>query len=84
MPKQPAPDEFGHLRVRDTDTGHERTIPTAELDHGNYEVLSAPASDLSGDPLPPKHAAPKSPSRAVESTTNSGPKADTSKENDHG
>ncbi|HEY9354187.1 MAG TPA: hypothetical protein VIP28_13085 [Nocardioides sp.] len=50
------PDEFGRLRVRDRDTGHERTIHAGELPHGNYTVLDRRASDRSGDPLPPKHA----------------------------
>jgi len=52
----PTPDEFGRLRVRDRDTGHERTIHAGELPHGNYTVLDRRASDRSGDPLPPKHA----------------------------
>lgn len=50
------PDEFGRLRVRDRDTGHERTIQAAELPHGRYTVLNQRATDRSGDPLPPKHA----------------------------
>lgn len=49
-------DEFGRLRVRDRDTGHERTIQAAELPHGRYTVLNQRATDRSGDPLPPKHA----------------------------
>lgn len=52
MPKQPTPDEYGRLRVLDVDTGHERTIHTAEFGHGNYEVLDEAASDICGDPLP--------------------------------
>ena len=52
----PTPDEFGRLRVKDRDTGHERTITASELPHGNYTVLKQRASDRSGDPLPPKHA----------------------------
>ena len=55
-PASATPDEFGRLRVRDRDTGHERTIHAAELPHGNYTVLNQRASDRSGDPLPPKHA----------------------------
>ena len=52
----PTPDEFGRLRVRDRDTGHQLTIHAGELPHGNYTVLNQRASDRSGDPLPPKHA----------------------------
>ncbi|HEY9353406.1 MAG TPA: hypothetical protein VIP28_09160 [Nocardioides sp.] len=55
-PPAPTPDEFGRLRVRDRDTGHQLTIHAGELPHGNYTVLNQRASDRSGDPLPPKHA----------------------------
>lgn len=73
------PDEFGRLRVRDVDTGHERTIHADELPHGNYQVLAGPASDLSGDPLPVKFASHKS----LSSPTTRGQQADSKKENDH-
>jgi len=76
MPKTPEPDEFGRLRVRDEDTGTERTIHAAELPHGNYTVLTDAASDATGNPVPPAHKSP------VE-TTNSGQKAE-SKEKDNG
>ena len=85
MPKNIEPDEFGRLRVRDEDTGHERSIPAAELPHGNYAVLDEPASDpVTSDPVPPKlppeHAPPKSLSRST--TPNSGQQAGSVKEND--
>lgn len=78
MSKQPTPDEYGRLRVRDADTGHERTIHAAEFGHGNYTALSEPASDVSGDPIAPKLAAPKS----LSGPTNRGQQADSKKEND--
>ena len=82
MPKStPEPDEFGRLRVRDEDTGHELSIPAAEFPHGNYAVLKESASDINGDAIPPKHASPKSLSRS--STPNSGQQAGTVKEIDH-
>lgn len=58
--KTPDPDEYGRYRVRDLDTGHERTINAVELPHGNYEVLKDPASDpATGVPVPEKLAAGK-------------------------
>lgn len=66
MPKN-SPDDYGRLRVRDKDTGHERTVHAEELPHGNYLVLAEPASDLNGDALPPKVATQESP---VEPPTN--------------
>lgn len=72
----PEPDEFGRLRVRDGDTGHELSIPASGLPHGNYTVLDGPASDSGGDELPPKHATPKPLSRST-SNPNSGQQADT-------
>jgi hypothetical protein len=76
MPKI-QPDEFGRLRVHDRDTGTTRTIHAAELPHGNYAVLSEPASDVSGNPFPPVHESPVEP-------TNSGQQADPKKENANG
>jgi hypothetical protein len=76
--QQPTPDEYGRLRVRDDDTGHERTIHAAELGHGNYTVLSEPASDICGDAVPTKLATPKS----LSGSTNRGQQADSKKEND--
>lgn len=84
MPKTPEPDDFGHLRVRDEDTGHELTVPSAVVAHGRFTVLDEPASNLGGDPLPVKHATPKSLSRSVEPNPNSGQQADPAKENAHG
>lgn len=80
MPKSPSaePDEYGRLRVRDKDTGHVRSIHAEELPHGNYEVLSDPASDLNGDPMPVEYGTPRVP--AVEPTEN-GQSADPKKEN---
>lgn len=74
--KHPEPDQFGRLRVRDEDTGHEYSINAVALAHGNYTVLSEAASTLGGDPLPPVH---KSLSNTI-----SGQSADTKKENDNG
>jgi hypothetical protein len=76
MPKQPisqpGPDEYGRLRVRDSDTGHERTIHAAELGHGNYVVIDQPASHpLTGEPVPPVHGSlsgPPTPAKQAEST----------------
>ena len=82
MSKQPTgPDEFGRLRVRDLDTGHERSINASQFAHGRYQVLDAPASHL-GDPLPPKFHEPLS--KPVESTTTRGQQADLKKENSDG
>jgi hypothetical protein len=78
MSKKPTADEYGRLRVRDDDTGHERSIPVGELGHGNYTVLDEPASDVSGDPVPSKLATPKS----LSGQTNRGQQADSKKEND--
>ncbi|QSR25522.1 hypothetical protein CFH99_07780 [Nocardioides aromaticivorans] len=74
MPKNATPDEFGRLRVRDEDTGHELSINAPSLPHGNYTVLDERASDpISGEALPAVHGTPKSP---VETTTNSGRQAE--------
>lgn len=44
------------IRVKDKDTGHERTIGRQELPHGNYQELKADAVDpLTGLDLPPVH-----------------------------
>ena len=83
MPKQPlpdltAPDEYGRLRVRDVDTGHERTIHATELPHGNYVPLDEPASHpLTGDALPPVH-------KSLSGQTQRGQQAETQKENTDG
>ena len=79
MPKQPIePDEYGRLRVRDIDTGHERTIHAAELAHGNYTPLPEPASHpLTGDPLPANL-------KSLSGPTNRGQQADSKKENSDG
>ena len=79
MPKkQPEPDEFGRLRVRDEDTGHEYSINAAAFPHGNYTALDEPASDAASNALPPiHHESPSSPSI-------SGQSADPKKENDNG
>lgn len=80
MPKttgQPEPDEFGRLRVRDVDTGHERTIHAAEFGHGRYIVLDTPASDVCGDPVPPVL-------KFLSEPTNRGRQADSKKENSNG
>lgn len=67
MSKTPKPDEFGRIRVRDLDTGHERSVHAAEFAHGNYELLDGDASDALGNavepvlatkPAPAKKAAP--------------------------
>jgi hypothetical protein len=74
MPKTSEPDEFGRLRVRDKDTGHERSIHAAELPHGNYTVLSEPASDpTTTDALPPVH-------KSLSGKSTTGQSADTPKE----
>lgn len=84
MPKQPIPDqpladEYGRLRVRDKDTGHERSIHEAEFGHGNYVVLDQPASHpLTGEPLPPKHH------EFLSGPTTRGQQADSKKENTDG
>ncbi|MGH3996678.1 MAG: hypothetical protein ACRDTJ_04365 [Pseudonocardiaceae bacterium] len=80
MPKQPigqpVPDEYGRLRVRDLDTGHERTIPVAEFPHGNYLALDEPASHpFTSDPLPVKLH------ESLSSQPNRGLVADSKKEN---
>lgn len=77
MPKQPTPDEFGRLRVRDDDTGHERSIDAATFSRGNYTVTSGPASTVTGDPVPPKLA-----TKPLSGSTNRGQQADSKKEND--
>lgn len=42
------------IRVRDNDTGHERTIAAHLLPHGNYEVLTSAAVDpRTGEDVPP-------------------------------
>lgn len=41
------------LRVKDKDTGYDRTISESELPHGNYQVLKQDAVDINGDDLPP-------------------------------
>ncbi len=82
MPKStPEPDQFGRLRVRDEDTGHELSIPASGLPHGNYAALDEPASNSGGDELPAKHAT-KPLSRS--NTPTSGQQADTAKEHDNG
>lgn len=73
----PVPDDYGRFRVKDLDTGHERTVHAAELGHGNYEVLDEPASDLAGDPVPVKLATHES----LSGPTTSGQSADSKKEN---
>lgn len=80
-PEAVEPDQFGRLRIRDEDTGHEYSIPAGGVGHGNYTVLDEPASNAGGDELPPKHAAPKSLSK--QQNPNSGQQAETVKENDH-
>ena len=52
------PDEL--IRVRDLDTGHERSIHPRMVPHGNYEVLDEPAAGPTGEPLPAKFALPAS------------------------
>lgn len=47
------------IRVRDLDTGHERTIRKHLITHGNYKELSEPAVDPKGEPLPAKFATTK-------------------------
>jgi hypothetical protein len=49
------------VRVRDAATGHWITITAAQAaaDTKRYRVLSRPAVDASGRPLPPKFATPK-------------------------
>ncbi|MCL2611948.1 MAG: hypothetical protein FWD95_01810 [Nocardioidaceae bacterium] len=51
-PKQPQPDAFGRLRVRDEDTGYDRTIAAHRLHLGHYTVLDEPASTPTGMPRP--------------------------------
>lgn len=76
--KTPQPDEFGRLRVRDEDTGHEFSINAVALPHGNYAVLNAPASDAGGDALPVIHH------ESLSSPSISGQSAESKKENDNG
>jgi hypothetical protein len=66
-----------YLRVIDPDTGHESTVAAPAAAHG-FVVLDEPAVDpITGDPLPPKFAAPKSlPSKS----TPTGQKASQKKE----
>lgn len=79
MPKPTSgPDQFGRVRVRDDDTGHVLSIHVSGLPHGNYTVLSEPASTPGGDELPPVHKSP------VEPTPTSGQQAETMKEKDNG
>lgn len=75
--KSPEPDEFGRLRVRDTDTGHEYSINATALPHGNFTVLNEPASGLGGDALPPAYH------ESLSSHPASGQQADPKKENDN-
>jgi len=80
MPENtPEPDEFGRYRVTDKDTGHKRSIPAADLPHGNYTVLQQPASDpVTGLALPPEF-------HTLESlSNNSGQQAETKKEKANG
>jgi hypothetical protein len=72
----PEPDEFGRYRVRDLDTGHVRSIHTAELPHGRYEVLDEEATGPTGLPVPPEH------NRFPVEPITSGQEAE-NKENDH-
>lgn len=45
------------IRVKDKDTGHERTISAHMLSHGNYQQLEGPAVDeRTGEDLPPVFA----------------------------
>jgi hypothetical protein len=74
MPAKPKPDEYGRIRVVDQETGHERSVHEAEYAHGKYKVAdNNPATDLSGDPVPPVHG-------SLSSKSTSGQSADTKKE----
>lgn len=74
-----------YVRVRDEDTGHERSVSKSEVPHGNYTVLDEPAvEERTALPLPPKFAAPKSLSSSTPSTTPRGQQAGTDKEKAHG
>lgn len=55
MSAKPKADDWGRIRVIDTETGHERTVHEDEFAHGKYKVADGPASDLNGDALPPVH-----------------------------
>jgi hypothetical protein len=45
------------IRVKDKDTGHERTIAEHMLPHGNYQVLKRDAVDpATGEDLPPVYS----------------------------
>jgi hypothetical protein len=58
--KLPEPDEFGRYRVTDHDTGHRITVTGTQVLHGNFTVLKQPASDATGEPLPPEFNAVQS------------------------
>lgn len=81
MPENtPEPDANGWIRVTDKDTGHRLSVRASQFPHGNYTVLRADASDpLTGDPLPPEHAAIK-----PLSSPTSGQQAETKKESTNG
>jgi hypothetical protein len=75
--KQPQADEFGRLRVRENNTGHEMTINAIALPHGDFAVLDEAASSPAGDPLPIKYAAPAAAHESPVEATASGQQADT-------
>lgn len=65
------------IRVKCQSTGHEKSIPT-ESPRAGYDVLSKPATNPDGTPLPDKHhVAPES----LSSKTTSGQKAEPQKGN---
>lgn len=47
------------IRVKDKDTGHERTIDALHFPHGNYARLKGDAADpRTGEDYPPVYATP--------------------------
>lgn len=51
----PEKDPTERIRVKDKDTGYDRTVPRSELALGNYQELKQDALDASGADLPPDY-----------------------------
>lgn len=71
-----------HVRVRQTETGHELTLPKShvEANPSAYDVVEKPATDSAGNPLPAKYRTTVNKAASSKNTTPSGLKADTEKE----
>lgn len=69
------------IRVKDTSTGHEISIPEAlfESNRGAFTKVDKPATDSVGTPLLPKYKTSVS-EEAAKKITQSGQKADSKKE----